>query len=170
MKEFTPSGSKVFHLRLVLNKKGMNYSKSELFPFDMYPPPLNGPLHAKAYLRAYADREGPDQPAHPRSLIRASMSANRIIGHYRIHQWRENAQIGLCACAGRIWICAFCACSKTPFVSRPKYVHVSFYLVTFPCSADEWASHNKDKRIRGDLESHITTLTTPFDGDFIHTH
>ena len=27
--------------------------------------------HAKTYLRAYEDSEGPDQTAHPRSLIRA---------------------------------------------------------------------------------------------------
>ena len=31
----------------------------------------HGPHHAKMYLRAYADNEGPDQTAHPRSLIRA---------------------------------------------------------------------------------------------------
>ena len=30
-----------------------------------------GPPSAKTCLRAYADSEGPDQPAHPRSLIRA---------------------------------------------------------------------------------------------------
>ena len=29
------------------------------------------PGHAKTCLRAYADSEGPDKPAHPRSLIRA---------------------------------------------------------------------------------------------------
>ena len=29
------------------------------------------PRHAKMSLRAYANSEGPDQPAHPRSLIRA---------------------------------------------------------------------------------------------------
>ena len=33
---------------------------------------LIGPRHEKTCLRAYADSEGPDQPAHPRNLIRAS--------------------------------------------------------------------------------------------------
>ena len=32
---------------------------------------IHGPRHAKACLRAYANSEGPDQPAHPHSLIRA---------------------------------------------------------------------------------------------------
>ena len=32
----------------------------------------NGPCQAKTCIRAYADSEGPDQPAHPRSLIRVS--------------------------------------------------------------------------------------------------
>ena len=32
---------------------------------------IYGPCHAKTCLRAYADRDVPDQPAHPRSLIRA---------------------------------------------------------------------------------------------------
>ena len=30
-----------------------------------------GPRHAKTCLRAYADSEGPDQTAHPRSMLRA---------------------------------------------------------------------------------------------------
>ena len=30
-----------------------------------------GLRHAKRYLRAYVDREGPDQPLHPCSLIKA---------------------------------------------------------------------------------------------------
>ena len=33
-------------------------------------PSINGPCHAKTYLRAYAESESPDQPAHPFSLIR----------------------------------------------------------------------------------------------------
>ena len=32
---------------------------------------LYGSSHGKTCLRAYADSEGPDQTAHPRSLIRA---------------------------------------------------------------------------------------------------
>ena len=37
------------------------------------------PYHAKTCFRANADSESPDQPAHPRSLISASVFANRII-------------------------------------------------------------------------------------------
>ena len=49
-------------------------------------------------LRAYADSEGPDQPAHPRSLIGPLLSANRIIGYYRMFQWRANFRMRPCAC------------------------------------------------------------------------
>ena len=38
------------------------------------------PRHAKTSLLAYADNEGPDQPAHPLSLIRTF--AVRKSGHY----------------------------------------------------------------------------------------
>ena len=31
-----------------------------------------------------------------------SLSANQIIEHYRLYQWRANAQMRFCACAGRI--------------------------------------------------------------------
>ena len=49
-------------------------------------------------LRAYADKESPDQPAQLRSLIRPSLSAARIIGFYRMHQWRAKARMRACAC------------------------------------------------------------------------
>ena len=52
----------------------------------------NRPYHAKTCLRAYADSEGPDQTAHPRSLIRAFPVANRIIGYYRKYDWRGKAR------------------------------------------------------------------------------
>ena len=55
-----------------------------------------------------------------------SLSANRIIGHYRMNQWTANARMRLCACVGWIWICAFCACSKTPFrLAKPIYSWLS---------------------------------------------
>ena len=38
----------------------------------------NGPRHVKTCLLAYAESEDPDQPAHPRSLIRASLSAESL--------------------------------------------------------------------------------------------
>ena len=48
-------------------------------------------------------------------LIRAFLSANRINWRYRMYQWRASSRMRLCALAGWIWICAFCACSTTPF-------------------------------------------------------
>ena len=38
------------------------------------------------------------------------LSAARIIGYYRMYQWRAKTQI-------RLWICDFRACLKTPFFS-----------------------------------------------------
>ena len=51
-----------------------------------------------------------------------SLSANRIIGHYRMYKWKAKARMRLCACVGWIWICAFCACSKTRFRWRGLYI------------------------------------------------
>ena len=44
---------------------------------------------AKTCLRACADKEGPDQPAHSRSLIRTFSVRNRINRYYKICEWRE---------------------------------------------------------------------------------
>ena len=55
----------------------------------------------KTRLRAYADSEGPDQPAHSRSLIRAftvRCQSNWIL--HRMYEWRANAWMMVCACAG----------------------------------------------------------------------
>ena len=81
---------------------------------------LNGRRHAKTYLWVYAK-------AQISLRMRAvwsgpSLSASRIIGHYRMYEWRANARMRLCACAEWIWICAFCACPETLFrLTRPKY-------------------------------------------------
>ena len=47
---------------------------------------LNGPPYAKTCLRAYADSEVQDQPAHLRSLSKAFVVATRIIGYYKRFQ------------------------------------------------------------------------------------
>ena len=44
----------------------------------------------------YAHSECPDQPARP---IRA-FTANRIIGYYRMYEWRAKTWMILCACTG----------------------------------------------------------------------
>ena len=77
-------------------------------------PSIIGPSHAKrvfGYMRT----------AQISLRIRAvwsgpSLSANRIIGHYKMYQRRANARMRLCAYVGWIWICVLCACSKTQFL------------------------------------------------------
>ena len=89
----------------------------------------NRPHHAKTCLRAYADSEGSDQTAHPRSLIRVFPVANRIIGYYRKYDWRGKARRILWAYAGWSESSHFCACSKALFsLPRPRY-HFIFLLM-----------------------------------------
>ena len=57
-----------------------------------------------------------------------SLSANRIIGHYRMYQLRANARMRLCACVGWIWICAFCACSKIHFLLGAAHLLGTHFL------------------------------------------
>ena len=80
--------------------------------------------HAKTCLRAYSDSECQDQPAHPHAVWSGhSLSANRIIEHIRMYQWRAVIRMIICACMG--WICAFCACSKAIFcLARPTCIIV----------------------------------------------
>ena len=53
------------------NKKNINYQYflAEKCVIWFYNQTV-GPDHVKTCLRAYTDSEGPDQPAHPRSLIK----------------------------------------------------------------------------------------------------
>ena len=39
-----------------------------------------------------------------------SLSTNRIIGYYRMYDWRVKTRMILCACIGSVQISAFCAC------------------------------------------------------------
>ena len=50
------------------------------------------------------------------------LSANRIIGHFRIYLWRENARMRLCACVGWIWICTFWAYSDSLSLGSTRMV------------------------------------------------
>ena len=74
---------------------------------------LNEPRPAKTCSRAYADCEGPDQPAHARSLIRVFTFRLQNIGcNVLKNVWMGNkGRVILCACAG----CALCECSKALF-------------------------------------------------------
>ena len=53
---------------------------SIFFPYEI------GPRHAKTCLQAYADSKGTYQPVHLHSLIRPSLSANRIIKYCRMYE------------------------------------------------------------------------------------
>ena len=53
-----------------------------------------GSHHAKMYLRACADSKGPDQPAHPRRLIRAFAVCDRIIRYYRMLNGEQMPGLG----------------------------------------------------------------------------
>ena len=71
-----------------------------------------------------------------------SLSVNRSICHYRMHQWKANARMRLWACVGWIWICVFCACSNIHFrLARPncsssvqvQILHNSSFVSASPC-------------------------------------
>ena len=57
-----------------------------------------GACHGKTCLRAYADSKSQDQPAHLCTIIRVFTVCNRIIGRYRMYQWRANALMRLHMC------------------------------------------------------------------------
>ena len=62
-----------------------------------------------------ADNEGPDQTARMRSLIRAC-AVRRIIGYFRMFQWRANARMRHFAhVQDNVNPHIFCACSKALF-------------------------------------------------------
>ena len=72
--------------------------------------------YAKTCLWAYADSKGPDQPAHPHSLIGAFfVSANRTIGYNNMFQWRAKCSYETFRMPRIIWIATFCTCSKALF-------------------------------------------------------
>ena len=78
-----------------------------------------GRRHAKVCFRAYADREGPDQSVHPRSG--PGLSANRIIGYYRIYKWGAKVLVGLCA-QDDLNLCILRFACRAPFMSK-SYVY-----------------------------------------------
>ena len=70
VKIFRVADMRIGQLRLPfkVNKMGMDYGRNGNMQSGSR---TSVPRLAKTCLRAYADNEGPDQPAHPRSLIRA---------------------------------------------------------------------------------------------------
>ena len=90
----------MFSLR---NKKNIYQDTSLIWCYDYEKKECHywGSAMRKCVFRHNADSQGPDQTARLRSLIRPSLSANRIIGYYRMYEWRViMAQSILCACAG----------------------------------------------------------------------
>ena len=76
---------------------------------------------AKPCFQAYADSEGPDHPAHSRSLIGA------IIVHSQNHWILQNVWMesrgpeDILRMRWMAWICAFCACLKAHFAYHGPY-------------------------------------------------
>ena len=81
-----------------------------------------GSSHAKMCLRAYTDKDGLDQPAHPH-MIRTSLSADRIIGYYRMYKWRAKPRLLLCAYAG------WCESAHSAHVRRHFFAWYGPYIV-----------------------------------------
>ena len=96
-----------------------------------------------------------------------SLSANRIIGYYRMYEWMENkGPVDNLHMYRMIWICAFWACSKACFCfTRPKwrqYLHIwcSFHGSMSP-KMQPWEQHCK-KNALIDFVKSILQCTIPW--------
>ena len=68
---------------------------------------------------AYTDSEGRDQPVHLHILIRAFIVwHDRIIGYYKMYEWREKARMILCTSTGWSESCIL-RIFFTHFISNP---------------------------------------------------
>ena len=84
----------------LLNLSSIRLSRSMLFKWAT--PSENGSsCHANI-----CGSEGPDQTAHPRSLIRAFTASYQNNGYYRMYDWRAKARMSL-PVSRMIWIYAF---------------------------------------------------------------
>ena len=87
------------------------------------------PRHAQKGLRACADNRGPDQPAHPRSLIRALTAS--LQNHWILQNvWMESKDPDDTLRMRMMnWICASCAYLKALFgLKRHILISRQFYL------------------------------------------
>ena len=75
-------------------------------------------------LWTYADYEGPDQTAHLCSLLRASLSANRITDYYRMYEKRVDPDDTLRMLEDTFWL----------HVTHIMYVQyqINFYRLIWP--------------------------------------
>ena len=62
----------------------------------------------------------------------SSLSANRIIGYYRMFQWRANARMRFCACAGRWESVHFARAKRHFFAWSGPYITGWNLEVAFP--------------------------------------
>ena len=94
------------------------YFKSKCFPASDKP---IGPRRAEMLPRANANSEGPDRPAHARSLIKIFIV--RLQNHWILHNvWMQNEGLDdALRMRKMIWIGAFCTFSKALFrLARPN--------------------------------------------------
>ena len=78
------------------------------------------------------------------------LSANRIMGYYRLCEWRAKARMILFACA-EWYECALCACSKALFLMACRIYLWSEYFCqlleqTFAAS---WSTSMRFRKVRG---------------------
>ena len=90
----------------LLNLSSIRLSRSMLFKWAT--PSENGSsCHANSNVSSdICGSEGPDQTAHPRSLIRAFTARYQNNGYYRMYDWRAKARMSL-SVFRMIWIYAF---------------------------------------------------------------
>ena len=111
--------------------------------------------HAELCFRAYADSEGPDQTAHPCSLIRAF--AVRLQNHWILLIVSiESKCPDETAHAKGESKCAFCACSKTSFRLAQSILCLFLILYLFfffinlhHCQYHHHHHHHHHKHVRG---------------------
>ena len=138
------SGIKLHQIVLRPFWKGVNYKRkdfapfgkecalygSNIFPFMFWNKSASrggwcageqtGPSHAKKCLRDMRTAKTQINLHIRAAWSGPSLSANRIIGYYRMFEWRAKAQMILCACESES--AQFCACSKAiRRLTRPNW-------------------------------------------------
>ena len=89
---------KIYPEELQLNKANSTDTKARFLDLNLS---ISGPCHVKMCLWAYVDREGPEQFAHPPSLIKAFPVHCATEPLDTILQWTAKLMPGCdCVCAG----------------------------------------------------------------------
>ena len=107
-----------------------------------------GPCHAKTCFQTYADST---------VWSELSVSTNRIIGYYRMNEWRAKAWVRPCAC----WICAFCACSKALFHSMQPIIFMTIQSFLFHYANSEGTDQPGQNHCHNTIKPSLAELNMP---------